>query len=58
MTKLTDFQDRQQRAQAAAIEELPSTLRKQSKIDLKQRLQTSFKLLFEARGFSDFCSVA
>ncbi len=58
VTKLTDFQDRQQRAQAAAIEELPSTLRKQSKIDLKQRLQTSFKLLFEARGFSDFCSVA
>ena len=58
VTQLRDFQDRQQRAQAAAIEELPSTLRKQSKIETKQRLQSSFKLLFEARGFSDFCSVA
>ena len=38
-TQLRDFQDRQQRAQAAAIEELPSTLLKQSKIETKQRLQ-------------------
>ena len=35
-----------------------STLLKQSKIETKQRLQSSFKLLFEARGFPDFCSVA
>ena len=56
--QLAALQARQQRAHAAALEELPATLRQQSKLLTKQRLQDAFKLLFEARGFSDYCGVS
>ena len=58
MEQLAALQARQQRAHAAALEELPATLRQQSKLLTKQRLQDAFKLLFEARGFSDYCGVS
>eukprot|EP01052_Picozoa_sp_SAG31_P006198 SAG31_NODE_283_length_18512_cov_19.352414_4_plen_323_part_00 len=47
----------QRRATAAALEELPDKLQKKHKLDVKQRLQQSYRLLFEARGFSNFCQV-
>lgn len=55
--QLQKMQLQQRRATAAALEELPAKLQKKHKLDVKQRLQQSYRLLFEARGFSNFCQV-